>query len=156
MLSNGRTVERLVRSRVVRSKAAIVVSSLFVGTVVLLLSLVLQWFVYNEVLHRSDPLRAIGSTIAAVVASLFVCHWQTELRRKDLEAMRRFEVIRNMNDKIRNALQAIECLAYTTNQEALNGIQTAVGSIDAVLAGVVAESQEVAPGLPPKKRSQTA
>jgi hypothetical protein len=62
------------------------------------------------------------------------------MRRRELEAMRRFQVIAEMNDKIRNALQKIECLSYAIAHESTDGIHEAIETIDIALRGMIDES----------------
>jgi len=108
---------------------------------VLLVAALLQWFVYNNLLHETGQVRVVGTTIAAIITFAFVLHWQLNLRRCHAEALRRLKVIAEMNNKIRNALQAIECLLYATNPEVTQPVRDAVETIDAALRGVLAESK---------------
>ena len=54
--------------------------------------------------------------------------------------LRRFETILGMNDRIRNALQIIECATYATNPEATEPVRDAVDAIEDVLREVLAET----------------
>ena len=45
-----------------------------------------------------------------------------------------------MNDRIRNALQAIECLTYVAQPEATDSVRQSVNVIDSVLREVLADS----------------
>ena len=50
--------------------------------------------------------------------------------------VRRMEMILHMNDRIRNALQAIECLTYVAQPEATEAVRQSVNVIDSVLREV--------------------
>jgi hypothetical protein len=54
--------------------------------------------------------------------------------------LRRFETIGQMNDRIRNALQAIECATYATNPQATEPVRNAVDVIEGVLQEVLIEA----------------
>ncbi len=135
------------------STVRIAVYSVLSSFSVLVVGLVLQWIVYHDWMHRSGPVRIVGSTIAAVVTFLFVLHWQAGIRERQLEALRRFQVIAEMNDRIRNALQKIECLSFASDRHATEGIRQAVEAIDAALEGVVAESKPPRVAVSAIKRS---
>jgi hypothetical protein len=45
-----------------------------------------------------------------------------------------------MNDRIRNALQAIECITYAADPSATESVREAVGAIDEVLKEVLSDS----------------
>ncbi len=121
------------------SAARIVLLSFVSSFFVLVVSLILQWAVYDDWLHHTGPLRLIGSLVAAVLTFLFVLRWQYFLRERHLEMLRRFETIARMNDRIRNALQIIECTAFLSNPEAANHVGQAVDMIDGVLQEVFAD-----------------
>jgi hypothetical protein len=65
--------------------------------------------------------------------------WQTIMRERQSEMRRRFETIAQMNDRIRNALQIIECATYATNPQATAPVRSAVDAIENVLQGVLVE-----------------
>lgn len=50
-----------------------------------------------------------------------------------------------MNDRIRNSLQAIECLTYAANPEATEPVRSAVNVIEGVLEEVLAEHHPAPP-----------
>jgi hypothetical protein len=54
--------------------------------------------------------------------------------------IRRFELISHMNDRIRNALQAIECVTYVSQPEATEAVRKEVNAIDGVLLEVLSET----------------
>lgn len=107
---------------------------------VLTVSLALQWLVYDDWLRQTGPLHVIGTSIAAVLTFLFVLRWLFALRQKQRETLARFEKIARMNDRIRNALQAIECITYAADPSATKSVREAVGVIDGVLQEVIADS----------------
>jgi len=133
----------------------IVVYSLLISFSVLAVGFILQRLVYADWLHQSGPVHVVGTTIAAILTFIFVFHWQAGLRERQLETLRRFRVIAEMNDRIRNALQAIECLTYVSDQDATEGIRQAVGAIDDALRDVLAVSTSTAGTMPPPKRGSS-
>jgi hypothetical protein len=82
----------------------------------------------------------VGTCIATAVTFVFAMRWQTAIRERQLEMVRRMEMILRMNDRIRNALQAIECLNYVAQPEATESVRQSVDVIDGVLREVLAES----------------
>jgi len=103
----------------------------------------LQWFVYDDWLHNNGPLRLVGSALAAALTFGFVYHWQLGQREKKIENLRRFERIKWMNDRIRNSLQAIECVVYATNPHVTDPVKDAVDTIESVLQEVLVETDTV-------------
>src|ERR1700756_4102220 len=87
------------------SVAMIGFSSIVSGVAVFLVVVALQWFVYDDWMHKNGPLRLIGSALASALTFGFVYHYQLEQRAKKIENLRRFERIKWMNDRIRNSLQ---------------------------------------------------
>jgi hypothetical protein len=118
-------------------------SSIVAGLAIFLLALALQWFIYDDWLHKSGPLRLIGSALASALTFGFVYQWQLGQREKKIENLRRFERIRWMNDKIRNSLQAIECVVYATNPHLTDPVKDAVDTIECFLQEVLVESDTV-------------
>lgn len=126
--------------------------SLLASCFVLTVSLLVQWLVYDDWLHRTGPLRIVGTSIAAVVTFVFVLRWQLGVREKQREMVRRFEMIAYMNDRIRNALQAITCVTYLSRPEETQAVRQAVEVIDGVLHEVLADAEQFARrSLPPSK-----
>jgi hypothetical protein len=113
--------------------------SFLVSCCVLAASLLVQWFIYDDWLHRTGPLRIVGTAIAAVVTFGFVLRWQYNVRERQREMVLRFERISYMNDRIRNALQAIACVTYVSQPEATESVRQAVDVIDGVLREVLAD-----------------
>ena len=124
----------------VASKGKIVLFSVLAAIPVLAGSLLVQWLVYDDWLHRTGPLRIVGTCIAALVTFVFALRWQLAIRERQLEMVRRMEMILQMNDRIRNALQAIECLTYVAQPEATDSVRQSVNVIDSVLREVLADS----------------
>lgn len=127
-------------TRPIASRGKILLISLAASVFVVAGSLLTQWLVYDDWLHRKGPLRIVGTCIAAVVTFVFAMRWQYAIRERQLEMVRRLEMILGMNDRIRNALQAIECLTYVAQPEATESVRQSVNVIDNVLREVLAES----------------
>jgi len=127
-------------TRPIASRGKILLISLAASVFVVAGSLLTQWLVYDDWLHRKGPLRIVGTCIAAVVTFVFAMRWQLAIRERQLEMVRRLEMILGMNDRIRNALQAIECLTYVAQPEATESVRQSVNVIDNVLREVLAES----------------
>lgn len=119
----------------------IFVFSLLASSFVLLISLIIQWTVYDDWLHRTGPLRLVGTCIAAVITFVFVVRSQHAAHHREQEMGRRLEVISRMNDRIRNSLQAIECIAYLSQPHATDAVRQSVNEIDAVLLEVLADAK---------------
>lgn len=110
------------------------------GMGVFFAAVALQWLVYDDWMHRGGPLRLVGSGIAFLLTFAFAYRWQLAARRRKLETLRRFETIRWMNDRIRNSLQAIECLVYATNPHVTDPVKDAVDTIENVLDEVLSNT----------------
>lgn len=130
----------MLSKRLITSTTTIFVLSLVASSLVLGASLVIQWLVYDDWLHRTGPLRIVGTCIAAVVTFAFVLRWQLAVRERQREMMRQFEAISYMNDRIRNSLQAIECVTYLSQPEATDSVRQAADAIDAVLREALANA----------------
>jgi hypothetical protein len=128
-----------------------VLHSLLASFSVLFVAVLMQRAIYQDWLHDTGPLRLVGTTIAALLTFGFVLHWQLEVRQRHLRNLRRFEVIAEMNDRIRNSLQAIECLTYASDQNLTQGVREAVGTIDAALSGVIADPRVAEVAQHPKE-----
>jgi len=125
------------------SVAMIYFSSTISGLAIFLVAVALQWFVYDDWLHKNGPLRLIGSALASALTFGFVYQWQLGQRKKKIENLRRFERIKWMNDRIRNSLQAIECVVYATNPHVTDPVRDAVDTIESVLQEVLVETDTV-------------
>jgi hypothetical protein len=132
-------------SRQIVSEVTIWLASLIAGLSVSAFAIFIQWLIYDDWLHDQGPLRIVGSFLAGALAFAGVWRWQYIVRRRKLEMLRRFETIQWMTDRIRNALQAIECITYAASPEATEPVREAVGVIESVLGEVLAEHQPAAP-----------
>jgi len=132
-------------SRQIASDPAIWLYSALTGVIVFPAAILVLWLIYNDFLNYEGPLRIIGSLIAAVLAALFTAGRMRETRRRKLEILHRFETIKWMTDRIRNSLQAIECITYVNNPEATASDSGAVATIEDVLKEVLAGSHPSEP-----------
>lgn len=137
-------------ARPIASRGKILLISLAAAVSVLAGSLLAQWLIYDDWLHRTGPLRIVGTCIATMVTFVFCMRWQTSIRERQLEMVRRMEMILRMNDRIRNALQAIECLTYVAQPEATESVSQSVNVIDSVLREVLTESGQTHETARPK------
>jgi len=135
------------RSRQLGSTVAIGLVSIATGLCVLAISVMLQWLIYDDWMHRTGPLQIVGSLLAAALASFVVLRWQIGIRRRREEMLRRFRSIERMNDRIRNSLQTIDLLAFV-NSRATEQVRSAVDSIAAVLHEVLEEHHPQVPPAP--------
>jgi len=126
-------------SRQIMSDPAIWLFSVLAGLSVFALAIFIQWLIYNDWLHDHGPVRVVGSTLAAALTIAGVWRWQLVVRQRKLEMLRRFETIKWMTDRIRNSLQAIECVTYAASREATEPVRIAVDVIEGVLDEVLAE-----------------
>ena len=115
--------------------------SIACGFGVFFTAVALQWLVYDDWMHRGGPLRLVGSAIAFFLTLVFAHRWQLAARKRKLETLRRFETIRWMNDRIRNSLQAIECLVYATNPHVTDPVKDAVDTIENVLDELLSKAK---------------
>lgn len=122
------------------SALRIVLFSLLASFCVLGVSLAIQWLVYDDWLHQTGSLHFVGTSIAAVLTFVFVLRWQYAVRQHEREMVRRLEKILHMNDRIRNALQAIECVTYLSEPQATQAVRQSVNVIDAVLREVLEDA----------------
>jgi hypothetical protein len=113
--------------------------SLAVCLLVVFVALLMQEAIYEHLLHDKGPLRIVGTTIAALIAFGFVLKYQIDVAERQRRNLRRFEVIGEMNDQIRNAVQALACLKYASDLNSADAIRKAVEVIDAALQGIANE-----------------
>jgi hypothetical protein len=132
-------------TRHIASRLAIWGLSLASGLTVFGLAIFFQWLIYDDWLHDGGPLRIVGSLLAGTLMFAVAFRWQIGVRARRLEILHRFETIRWMNDRIRNSLQAIECVTYHANPEATDSVRTAVDSIESVLQDVLADTHASTP-----------
>ena len=122
------------------SRLRIVAFSIAASSFVLLVSVFLQWLVYDDWLHETGPFRIVGTALAALLTFWFVYRWEKASQARYRAALARFEAIARMNDSIRNALQVIECTAYAFAPHATEPIRDAVEAIDNELRAIVERS----------------
>lgn len=127
-------------SRQVPSYASIWLISAFAAVSVFSIAILLQWLIYDDWMHANGPLRLVGSVVALVLTFLFTLRWQLAKRRQMMEVLRRFETIRWMNDRIRNSLQAIECLVFATHPHVTDPVRDAVDAIENALQELLNET----------------
>jgi hypothetical protein len=125
----------------------IILISILVSCGVFVFSLALQWIVYDDLLHRSGSMRFVGTTLASLLTFTVILRWQVARRHRQKELLQRFRTISQMNDRIRNALQVIECTMYVSQPQATAPIRQAVDIIDSALREAYAEVREFAPPL---------
>jgi uncharacterized membrane protein len=137
-------------SRQIASEASIIVLSVASGLAVFSLALILQWLIYDDWLHRNGPVRVVGSALSCLVTAFFVYRWQQAKRAEKIEVLKRIETIKWMNDRIRNSLQAIECLVFAANPHVTDPVRDAVDLIEDVLQEMLSETPaNPAQGPPP-------
>jgi hypothetical protein len=132
-------------SRQIASEITIWLLSSLCGVGVFATAVFFQWLIYDDWLHDKGPLRLVGSILAGGLAFAVALRWQFGVRWRKVELLQRFESIKWMNDRIRNSLQAIECVTYAADPYATESVRTAVDAIEAVLQEVLAESHPAAP-----------
>jgi hypothetical protein len=93
-------------ARRLRSNLEIWTRAYCIGVLVFLIALVIQWVIYDRIMHE-DGIRIVGSAIAAVIATFLVQTLETTARNQQQRELRRLEVIGLLNHHIRNALQAM-------------------------------------------------
>jgi Flp pilus assembly protein TadB len=125
----------ILSSRRAVSRLEIWMISLGAALFVLSLAIFLQWFIYTDWMHRNGQLRIVGAGLAALFTFFVVLRWQYAARRRQLELLQRLETIRWMNDRIRNALQSIDLLAFA-HSDAAEQVRGSVDTISAVLREV--------------------
>lgn len=139
-------------SRQIASDVKIWLLSVFSAITVFSIAIFMQWLIYNDWLHDKGPLRVVGSLLAGGLTFAVAVRWQFAIRWRKVEMLRRFEQIRWMNDRIRNSLQAIECVTYAAIPHATESVKNAVDTIEAVLQEVLAESHPAARSAAMKDR----
>lgn len=135
----------------ISSRAAIWVMSVAAGVSIFLLAIFLR-LVYDDWMHHNASLHILGSLVVGTIVSIWMARRQLAIRQRKIEMLRRFETIRWMNDRIRNALQAIECVTYAAAPDATEAVRSSVESIESVLHEVLTESHPTLPREPAKTR----
>ncbi len=124
-------------ARQIPTHASIVLLSICSGLGVFSIALLLQWLIYDDWLRVHGPVRVVGSALSLVLTFVFVFRWQEAKRREKIAVLRRLETIRWMNDRIRNSLQAIECVVYANHQHVTDPVRDSVDAIESVLDGML-------------------
>lgn len=81
-------------------------SAISAGAIAFVTSIAAQWLIYDHWLGGRG-VRLADPSIAAVAVALFVKHLRQTEHKNKLADLRRFEVIRQMNHHIRNALHVL-------------------------------------------------
>lgn len=115
------------------STLRIILYALGASFLVFTASIGLQWVVYSDLLHRNGQWRFTGTGLATILTFLFLYRLQLAERERLREIQQRLDVISQMNDKIRNALQIIEVTSYVSQPNATAPIREAVDVIDFAL-----------------------
>lgn len=119
------------------SPAWIVTTSLVAAVFIASSALLLQWIIYDDWLREHHPFHYVGTILAAILGFVLVYRSQVLVRERQIETLHRFETVARMNDRIRNALQIIDCAAYVSRPEAADQVRQAVDVIDGVLREVL-------------------
>jgi uncharacterized membrane protein len=127
-------------SRQIASEITIWLLSALCAVVVFGVAIFIQWLIYNDWLHDKGPVRIVGSLLAGGLTFAVAVRWQFAIRWRKVEILRRFEYIKWMTDRIRNSLQAIECITYAADPGLTESVRNAVDAIEEVLYGVLADS----------------
>lgn len=127
-------------ARQIPSHVSIVLFSILSGLGVFSIAILLQWLIYDDWLHANGPLRLVGSVLALVLTSVFVFRWQEAKRREKVAVLQRLETIRWMNDRIRNSLQAIECVVYASHRHVTDPVRDAVDAIEGALEEMLSQT----------------
>lgn len=130
--------------------------SVLCAITVFCVSIFIQWLVYDDWLHDKGPLRVVGSLLAGVLSFAVALRFQLSIRWRKVELLHRFESIKWMTDRIRNSLQAIECITYAADPVATESVRDAVDVIEGVLHEVLAESRPEPRAVPVKSRDSQA
>jgi hypothetical protein len=126
-------------SRRIASTASIWLVSIASGLGVLIVTALFEWIIYDDWMHGRGPLQMFGTLLAASLTFVVVLRWQFSIRRRRLEMIRHFETIEWMNDRIRNALQSIDLIAFA-HSEGAEQVRVAVDAISVVLKEVLEEA----------------
>ncbi len=132
--------EQTAPARQIPLRASILLLSILSGLGIFSIAILLQWLIYDDWLHANGPLRLVGSVLAFVLTSIFVFRWQEAKRREKIAVLKRLETIRWMNDRIRNSLQAIECVVFANHQHVTDPVRDAVDAIENVLEEMLSET----------------
>jgi hypothetical protein len=114
------------------SDASIWFYSVMSGLMALGAAILIQWLVYDDWLHQAG-LRLTGSLLAGVFLGSLVFRSLRHAREKHRQMLELLKSIRWTNDRIRNSLQAIECVTYSASPEITADVKTAVDVIEGIL-----------------------
>jgi hypothetical protein len=133
-------------ARQIPSHSSILLLSIVSGLGVFSIALLLQWLIYDDWLRDPGPVRIVGSALSLVLTSIFVYRWQEAKRREKIAVLKRLETIKWMNDRIRNSLQAIECVVFANHQHVTDPVRDAVDAIENVLEEMLTETHSKSAG----------
>lgn len=119
------------------SNASIWFYSVVSGVLTLGAAIFIQWLVYDDWLHQAG-LRLTGSVLAAVFLGSLVFRTLWHAREKRRRMLELLQSIRWTNDRIRNSLQAIECVTYAASPEITADVKGAVDDIEGILNDLLA------------------
>jgi hypothetical protein len=114
----------------------------------------IQWLIYDDWLHDKGPVLFVGWVVAGGLTFAVAVRWQFAIGWRKVEMLRRFESIKWMNDRVRNSLQAIECVTYAADPEATDTVKSAVDAIERVLQEVLADSHPAPEASGTKPRAE--
>lgn len=93
----------------------------------------IQWLVYDDWLHDAGPLRLAGSVLAGLFLGALVFRSRWQAREKKRRMLEHLHAIRWTNDRIRNSLQAIECITFAAAPQIAEDVRHSVDSIELIL-----------------------
>jgi hypothetical protein len=132
------SVQPMVRELVADSSdASIWIYSVSSGVLTLGAAILIQWLVYDDWLHEAG-LRVTGSVLAGLFLGSLVFRSLWHAREKRRRMLELLQSIRWTNDRIRNSLQAIECVTYAASPEITEDVRSAVDNIETILNDLLA------------------
>jgi hypothetical protein len=127
----------------VPSTAAIWLRSSIAGIAVIGFAIFVKWMIYFNWLHEAGTLQVSGSVLSGVLMFLLVLRSQYSTRQRKSDLITRLCTMRWMNDRIRNSLQAIECITYSAAPNAAKEVRDAVDVIESILNDFLADAHEL-------------
>jgi hypothetical protein len=109
----------------------------------------IQWLVYDDWLHDAGPLRLAGSVLAGLFLGALVFRSRRHAREKRRRMVEHLHAIRWTNDRIRNSLQAIECVTFAAAPQIAEDVKNSVDSIEHILNDLLVSPN--AHGAAPRK-----
>jgi hypothetical protein len=154
MLQNEIKAKKPVSAIHIQSIPIIGLISIVCGILVLGFAILAQWLIYDDWLRENGPLRLVGAALSGLLASALVWKGMTNVRRRRIAMLARFETIARMNDRIRNALQVVSFQAYLRDAATTSEVREALDRIDSVLCEVIEDIRrhEEPGGHLPRKR----